>query len=127
MALAESAALGILACEPDRRSLREQGGKRQRFGVRPIDGSDQPLAPPLELSLQLWVHREADRHREQLLVQFPEHLCRHGGFGLGHCLVDYPLWLLTAAACPASAPPPPPPFGPGGQARLPCLLGLGRP
>ena len=37
VALAEGAALGVLAGEPDRDSLGQQRGERERLGVRPLD------------------------------------------------------------------------------------------
>ena len=85
VALAEGAALGVLAGEADRRALDEQRREGERLGVRPVDaalGADG-LAPALELAQQLGMDREALGHREQLLVELAQQLDGHGGGDLG--------------------------------------------
>ena len=58
--LAERAALGVLAGEPDRHALGQQRRERQRLGVRPVDSALGPerRAAPLELLAQLRMDRE---------------------------------------------------------------------
>ena len=116
VALAEGTALGILAGESDRRPLGQQRRVRQRLGVRPVDSprGDQPVAPPLELFLQLRVHCEAVRHREQLRVQLPEQVRRDRRLRFRRHLMGDSLRLLAATA----------PSSPRRQARLQRLLGL---
>ena len=71
VALAEGAALGVLAGEPDRHALGEQRRERQRLGVGPVDAALGPerRAAPLELLAQLRVDREPLGPGQQLLVE----------------------------------------------------------
>src|SRR3989449_10092298 len=57
--LAERATHRVLAGEPDRGTLAEQRGERERLRVRPIDAAlGERRPPPLELPLELGIHRE---------------------------------------------------------------------
>src|SRR2546426_8064118 len=106
MPLAERATHRVLAGEPDRGTLAEQRGERERLRVRPIDvalGERGP--PPLELPLELGIHGESRRDLQQLLVQARDERRSHRGVGLGHRRLRPrdPLRLF------AGSPPPPPP------------------
>ena len=76
VALAERAALGVLAREPHRHAEREQRRERQRLGVRPVDALAllEARAPPLDERPQLAVHLEVVGHAQQLLVERPQRL-----------------------------------------------------
>ena len=98
MSLTEGAALRVLPGQADRRSLDQQRGERQRLRVRPLDAlfGHEHVPTPLELLLQLGMHREAVRHREQLLVEPLERLGVDGGGGLGRALALDALRLIGA-------------------------------
>ena len=84
VALAERAALDVLAGEPDRHALLEQRGESQRLGLGPLDRVlVERRAPLVELRLQLAVQVEALRQLEQLLVERAQHVLRHGRARLG--------------------------------------------
>ena len=72
MALGERASLGVLAGQPDRNALGQQGCEGERFRVGPQDAAPvvcrEHLATLLKLLDQLWMDREAVGHRQQLLV-----------------------------------------------------------
>ena len=76
MALAERAALHVLARKPNRMAIVEQRGEGQRFGRRPIDAlalCDDLLAV-VEKALNGAVGVEVRRHCGQLLAQILERL-----------------------------------------------------
>ena len=83
VALAERAALGVLAGQAQRRALGEQRRERQRLRVRPVDvrlrrrALLQRLAPAIELFDHLRVHGEAVGHAQQLLAQLAQVRDRH--------------------------------------------------
>ena len=59
MAVRKRSALGVLAGEPDRDALDEQGREGQRFGLAPVDPALlERCASALELALQLRMDRE---------------------------------------------------------------------
>ena len=63
VAMAEGAALGVLAGQPDRRPLHEERCERERLRLRPVDSAAlaDRVAPALELRLELAVDAEAGR------------------------------------------------------------------
>jgi hypothetical protein len=69
VALAEGAALGVLAGQADRRALGQQRRERERLGVRPVDAGAggrrrrARIAAALELFDELGVHGEPGRAR----------------------------------------------------------------
>ncbi len=71
MALAEGAALGVLAGEPYRHALGEERGEGQRLRVGPVDAAlgAECGAAPLELLAELGMHREPSGQRQELLVE----------------------------------------------------------
>ena len=98
MPLTEGAALGVLPGQADRCSLDQQRGERQRLRVCPLDAvfGHEHVTTPLELLLQLGMHREALRHREQLLVEPLQRLGVDGRGGLGRALALDALRLIGA-------------------------------
>ncbi len=71
--MAERAALDVLARQPDRRAVFEDGRERQLLGRRPVDrafgGGGEHLPAPLAAAIELPVHREALGHGQEALVQ----------------------------------------------------------
>ena len=87
MALAERAALGVLAGEPDRDPLGQERGERERLGVRPHHSAAasalEHLLALLELPDELGVDGEPVGHRQQLVVEHAQAVGRHRGLDLG--------------------------------------------
>ena len=70
VALAEGAALGVLAREPHWDAARDQRREGQLLGLRPVDFSlGQRRLATLHLAEQLGVHTESIRHGQQLAVE----------------------------------------------------------
>ncbi len=88
MALAEGAALGVLARQADRRALHEQRRKGECFGVRPFDAilRRERVAAALQLLEQLGMHDEAVGNGQQLGIQPLQYITRDRGGGLGRAL-----------------------------------------
>ena len=83
VALAEGPALRILPGQPDRDPARDQRGKRQLLGLRPIDFPLRQRRPAsIHLAHQFGMHGEALADREQLSIQRLEHLGGHGGLDI---------------------------------------------
>src|SRR5207244_7840970 len=74
VALAEGAALGVLAREADRRAFGQKRGERERLRVRPVDATSlvEALAPPLELFDELGVDREPLGNAQEFPAQLPQ-------------------------------------------------------
>ena len=81
VALAERAALGVLAGEPNRHAVDQQRAEGERLGLGPVDAfaAGERLAAALELALQLGVELESLGDGEELLVDVAQALGRHGG------------------------------------------------
>ena len=75
MALAERAALGVLAGQTDRVAVAQQRREGERLGVRPVDplAINERLAPALELLDELGMDGEAVADAQQLLVELLQH------------------------------------------------------
>ncbi len=89
VALAEGAAHGVLAGQPDRAALEEEGPEGQRLGVRPFDSRLRVVErgqPAIELLGQLGVDREALRRGQQGAIHGAQHLGLDGGRRLGRLL-----------------------------------------
>ena len=79
MALAERTPLGVLTGQSDRQALGQERRERERLGVGPQHapvGMLERLAPLLELLGELGVNHESVWHRQELLAEHPEPLCR---------------------------------------------------
>src|SRR6478736_3044078 len=75
MTLRESAALAVLAGQPNGVAFLQQRAKRQSFGGRPVDadaGLDR-LGPIFQKALHGAVDPEAVRHPGDLAADIPEH------------------------------------------------------
>src|SRR6478735_9209931 len=74
MALAERAALGVLAGQADRDALDQQRRERERFALRPVDAALGPdvVALLLQLLDELRVDREAVGRGQQLGVELAQ-------------------------------------------------------
>ena len=79
----ERAALGVLAGEPDRDSVLEERGERERLRVSPVDPAfAQGLATAFELPCELRVDVEALRYLQELVAELEEPF---GGDGRDDC------------------------------------------
>jgi hypothetical protein len=81
--MAEGAALDVLAGEADADSVRQDRRQRQLLGQRPVDGALARLVQRgvalLAHALELPVHREIGRQRQQRPVQGAQLVERHAG------------------------------------------------
>ena len=82
--MAERAALDVLAGQADAGAVGQDRRKRQLLGVRPVHrplvGAVERRTPLLAHPLELAVHREIRRQRQQRRVQLAQPIERHGRF-----------------------------------------------
>ena len=86
VAVAERSALDVLAGEADAHAVGQNRRQRQLFGGGPVDcpvvDGLEHVHPLLAAALELLVHREIGRQRQERRVQLAQALQRHGRIGL---------------------------------------------
>ncbi len=98
----ERAALGVLACEADRRAGDDKAREGEALGLRPVDpaGLAERFAPPLELLHELRMDREPLGYGQELLVELSENRGVDGGLDRDvRPAAEALLLLLRAARC----------------------------